>query len=349
MKFGPLPIADSVGSIVAHSLRLDGFVLKKGERITAAHVESLRAAGASEIIVARLEEGDVGEDAAAGSLARAIAGAHVRVEKPFTGRSNLFAERAGVLVIDEEGINRINDVDETLTVATLAPWKTVVEGEMIGTVKVIPYAAPKRALDAAIQAASHDARYDANKAFIKVAPFAKKKVGVISTLLPGLKPATVTKTLRVMRERIAPMGGEVVCDLRTSHETAALSAAIREAAPQSDIVVVFGASAITDRRDVIPLALTTAGGDIVHLGMPVDPGNLLLVGRIDGKPFLGAPGCARSPKENGFDWVLQRMFADIDVRASDIRRMGVGGLLMEIVSRGQPRVGQLPDGTDEND
>ena len=332
MKFGPVAVADSVGAIAAHSIRYDSFVLKKGETVTRAHVESLRGAGILEIVVAQLEGDDVGENDAAGALARALAGAHVRIEKPFTGRSNLFAERAGVLVIDEAGVNGVNDVDETLTVATLAPWKAVVAGEMIGTVKIIPYAAPRRALDAALALSRKD--------FIKVAAFSGKKVGVISTLLPGLMSATVTKTLRVMSERLAPMGGEIVCDLRTPHESGALSAAIREVAPLADSVVVFGASAITDRRDVIPSALVHAGGEIVHLGMPVDPGNLLLVGRIAGKPLLGAPGCARSPKENGFDWVLQRLFADLEVTASDVRRMGVGGLLMEIVARGQPREGQ---------
>lgn len=334
MKFGPVAVSDSAGAIVAHSLRLDDFVLKKGEIVTAAHIDRLRAAGVSSIVVAQLEVGDVSEDDAAGVLAAAVAGAHVRVEKPFTGRSNLYAQAAGVLVIDEAGIDRVNDVDETLTVATLPAWKMVVEGEMIGTVKVIPYAAPKRALDAAVAAGA---------AFIAVAPFTPKKVGVVSTLLPGLKPATVTKTLRVMSERIAPMGGEVVCDLRTPHDADALAAAIGKAAGQADIVVVFGASAITDRRDVIPSALLHAGGEIVHLGMPVDPGNLLLVGSIAGKPFLGAPGCARSPKENGFDWVLQRLFADLRVSAADIRRMGVGGLLMEIVDRGLPRGGHGPE------
>jgi molybdenum cofactor cytidylyltransferase len=263
----------------------------------------------------------------------------VRVEKPFTGRSNLFAQRAGLLVVDGDGVDRVNAVDETLTVATLAPWKAVVEGEMIGTVKVIPYAAPRAALSSALDVAARHV--------IRVAPFTPKKVGVISTLLPGLKPATVEKTLRVMQERIGPMGGDIVCDLRTPHEATTLSEAISEVAVKADIVVVFGASAITDRRDVIPAALAAAGGSIVHLGMPVDPGNLLLVGRIHCKPFLGAPGCARSPAENGFDWVLQRLFADIDVSAADIRRMGVGGLLMEIVSRGQPRDGHAPDGADE--
>jgi len=339
VKFGPLAIGESVGAIVAHSLRLDGLVLKKGEIVTPDHVSKLRALGVSEIVVAQLESGDVGEDEAAATLARAIAGDNVRVEKPFTGRSNLFAQRAGLLVVDGDGVDRVNAVDETLTVATLAPWKAVVEGEMIGTVKVIPYAAPRAALSSALDVAARHV--------IRVAPFTPKKVGVISTLLPGLKPATVEKTLRVMQERIGPMGGDIVCDLRTPHEATTLSEAISEVAVKADIVVVFGASAITDRRDVIPAALAAAGGSIVHLGMPVDPGNLLLVGRIHCKPFLGAPGCARSPAENGFDWVLQRLFADIDVSAADIRRMGVGGLLMEIVSRGQPRDGHAPDDADE--
>jgi len=69
----------------------------------------------------------------------------------------------------------------------------------------------------------------------------------------------------------------------------------------------------------------------------VDPGNLLLVGEVSGRPVLGAPGCARSPKENGFDWVLMRLLAGLPVRRADIAGMGVGGLLMEIVTRPQPR------------
>ena len=113
--------------------------------------------------------------------------------------------------------------------------------------------------------------------------------------------------------------------------------------------MVFGASAIADRRDVIPAAIEAAGGAVEHFGMPVDPGNLLLVGRVGEKPVIGAPGCARSPKENGFDWVLQRLLAGLAVTRSDITRLGVGGLLMEIVSRGQPRSGGEPAGEDEGE
>ena len=83
--------------------------------------------------------------------------------------------------------------------------------------------------------------------------------------------------------------------------------------------------------------IVAAGGEILHFGMPVDPGNLLLLGRLDGRPVLGLPGCCRSPKRNGFDWVLERLAAGLEVTGRDIMRMGVGGLLSEIPSRPQPR------------
>ncbi|HKA71341.1 MAG TPA: NTP transferase domain-containing protein, partial [Xanthobacteraceae bacterium] len=76
---------------------------------------------------------------------------------------------------------------------------------------------------------------------------------------------------------------------------------------------------------------------VEHFGMPVDPGNLMLIGDLAGRPVLGAPGCARSPKENGFDWILARLLAGLPVSRTDITGMGVGGLLMEIVTRPQPR------------
>jgi molybdenum cofactor cytidylyltransferase len=78
--------------------------------------------------------------------------------------------------------------------------------------------------------------------------------------------------------------------------------------------------------------------------MPVDPGNLMLVASVRGQPVLGAPGCARSPRENGFDWVLGRLLCGLPVTRRDITAMGVGGLLMEIVTRPQPRAIEVKPG-----
>ena len=336
MKFGPVALAQAEGGILAHSLRTDNLVLKKGERLTRAHIEALQAAGFADVVVAQLEPGDISEDEAAARVAGAISGAHVRVDQAFTGRANLFAQCNGVLIAEPALIDALNDIDEQVTLATLAHHRAVVDGEMIGTVKVIPFAVAETTVARAIAAFPAQA--------LRVAPYQPKRIAVISTLLPGLKPATVEKTLRVMGERIAPAHAGIVADERVAHEQAALIAAIKKHIDACDMMIVFGASAITDRRDVIPASLLAAGGAIEQFGMPVDPGNLLLIGQIAGKAFLGAPGCARSPKENGFDWVLQRMLADIPVTASDIRRMGSGGLLMEIVSRPQPRSGEASHG-----
>jgi molybdenum cofactor cytidylyltransferase len=86
--------------------------------------------------------------------------------------------------------------------------------------------------------------------------------------------------------------------------------------------------------------LVAAGGEIIHLGMPVDPGNLMMLGRLHRVPVIGVPSCARSPKVNGFDFVLQRVLAGMEVTAQDIMDMGAGGLLAEIPSRPLPREGK---------
>jgi molybdenum cofactor cytidylyltransferase len=332
MKFGAVPVAEAAGGVAVHSIRQGGLVLKKGTVIGANEIAALKAAGIGEIVVARIEPGDVSEDTAAAEIAAAAAGEGARVDRAFTGRANLFAEHAGVLVVDKDAIDHLNNVDESITFATLPAYKPVVAGEMIATVKIIPFAVAAGQRDAALAVAT------AARPLIRIAPYRIRKVGVVSTLLPGLAPKVIEKTLKVTEERLAPAGAVIVAERRVPHEHKALAKAIDEVlGAGAEIAIVFGASAIADRRDVIPAAVEAIGGHIEHFGMPVDPGNLLLVARAHGRPVLGAPGCARSPKENGFDWILMRLLAGIDVPRAAITGMGVGGLLMEIVTRPQPR------------
>jgi molybdenum cofactor cytidylyltransferase len=343
VKFGPVPVAEAVGALAAHGVRAGEAVVRKGSRITEGDATRLAAAGIGSVVAVRLDPDDVGEDEAARCLAEALAGEGVAVERPFTGRSNLFATEDGVLVVHKAAIDRLNGIDEAVTAATLAPYKPVVTGEMVGTVKIIPYAVPSAVLDRAVAAARA-----ASDGAVRVAPYRLRNVAVVSTLLPGLKPSVVTKTLGVLDKRLEPAGAKIVAETRTPHETAALTRELEELSRSSaELLVVFGASAIADRQDVIPRAIEEAGGRIEHFGMPVDPGNLLLVGSLAGKPVIGAPGCARSPKEKGFERILHRLLAGLPMTRADITGLGVGGLLMEIVSRPQPRAGGPADGPSE--
>lgn len=336
MKFGRIGVAGSEGAILAHAVRRPGLTLKKGDVVGRDEIQALAGAGVDTILAAQLEPEDVHENEAARRLAADLAGDHVTLEPAFTGRCNLLATVTGLVLVRGATVDAVNAVDEAITVATLAPFRPVVAGEMIATVKIIPFSVPEASLDRARRGVTGPA--------LSIAPYQPLRVGVVSTLLPGLKPSVVGKTLRALQARLEPAGATIVADERTRHDLAALGPAIAKAAAGADMLVIFGASAITDRRDVVPAALEGAGGAVHHFGMPVDPGNLLLLGSLPvgpGRtiPVIGAPGCARSPKENGFDFVLQRILAGVPVTGADLRGMGVGGLLSEIVSRPQPREG----------
>jgi len=306
-------------------------LFRKGRILTQPDIDALGEAEIGEVIVARLEESDIGEDEAAARVAMACAGEGVRVGAAFTGRTNLYSEAHGVAVIDASRIAALNAVDETITVATLGPYAAVDARQMVATIKIIPFAAPRIAVEQA-------ERILKNGPAIGIVAFKPRRVALISTAMPGTKPALLDKNRSALDARLLALGSSIVFERRVAHRPEAVASALAEAkAAGADPILVFGASAITDRRDVIPAAIVLVSGAVEHFGMPVDPGNLLLLGRLGDTIVIGLPGCARSPKLNGFDFVLQRVLADLPVSTTDIAAMGVGGLLTEIHTRPQPR------------
>lgn len=339
MKFARVPLAEAEGAVCVHSLKLPGIELRKGTRLDDTILARLAGEGVADIVVVRSEAGDIAEDIAAARVAGLVAGCHVGVDEAFTGRANIRARATGLVKLDRARIDALNGIDEAITLATLPEWRPVQSGEMIATVKIIPFAvAPSPMAEAQAMLAE-------NAPLVEVVPFELKRVAVISTLLPGLSEKIIAKTLRITSARLAVAGAHICHEQRVPHTAEGVRQALEQATGAgAELTIVFGASAIADRRDVIPAGLRQAGGDIVHFGMPVDPGNLMLTGRLGTMPVIGAPGCARSPKENGFDWVLFRLLAGLTVTRNDIVSMGVGGLLMEIPSRPQPREGAASHG-----
>ncbi len=342
MRFGDISIDEALGSILVHSTRAGSKRLKKGRILTEPDLDALREAGIASVTAVTLDAGDVHEDQAAKRVAEAAAGlggaASVpaqSISAPFTGRVNLIADAAGVAKIDAAAIDELNLVDEAITIATVPPFAVVQPGQMVATIKVIPFAAPED-LVARCEDIARRAR-----PMISVAPFKAKRAAFIQTRLKDTKESVLDKTTAVMTARLDKVGAALAAEMRVPHEASALADAISElnAKEAPDLIFIAGASAITDRRDVIPSAIEQAGGTVDHFGMPVDPGNLLLFGTLRGVPVVGMPGCARSPKLNGFDWVLERLAADIPVTRADIMKMGAGGLLKEIETRPQPRSG----------
>lgn len=323
MKFGEVPVSDALGAVLAHSIRLEGARISKGKTLDERDIALLEAGGFHDVVVARFDPADIAEDAAAARVAQALAHHSLVVGEAKTGRANITTRAAGLCLVDAAVIHRMNAVHESITVATVAPHAPVAAGQIIATVKIIPFAVERERLDTAVAIAQSE------RDVVTVQPFTQRTVGVIFSELSTVPFKGREKAERVLTQRLDRLGGKIDHLLECPHETVRLAAALGDlAAAGADLILLFGASAIVDRGDVIPAAIEHAGGRISHFGMPVEPGNMLLLGSLGQVDVVGLPGCARSPKLNGFDWVLQRLFAALPLSGDEIASMGVGGLIV---------------------
>lgn len=330
MRFGHVPLDQAEGAILAHSEHLPQGRLRKGQVLGAKEIAALHAAGIAEIVVARLEAGDVTEDLAAARLAGALvpdpAGQGISPSVAFTGRVNLNATGPGVVELDVAAIHALNLIHPAITLATLPPLHRVEAGMLVGTVKIITYAVPDAALASACAAA---------RAAIRIRPVSLGSAGLLLTEVPGMDDKLIRKGRRAIETRLKALGVALADCRSVAHDEAAIAAALKDM--PGEMLLILTGSATSDSHDTAPEGLRRAGGVVERFGMPVDPGNLLFLGHLDSRPVIGLPGCARSPALNGADWVLERIACGLRLDGDAISAMGVGGLLKESPVRPQPR------------
>ena len=335
MQFGAVPVDQALGAILAHSVALSDGRLRKGMVLATGDIAALQAAGVAQVMVARLHATDMGEDQAATRLAAALvpdpAAQYLGLTPAFTGRVNLNAVGPGVVQVDAAAVLALNRIDPAITLATLAPLTRVVAGTLVGTVKIIAYGVDADAVARACNVA---------RAAIRVRPVAMQSAGLLLTEVPGQDAKLAAKGRRAIEARLRALGMTLAACVTVPHDMAAIAAALVQM--PGDMVLILTGSATSDLHDVAPQAVRVAGGTVMRFGMPVDPGNLLFLGRLAGRPVVGLPGCARSPALNGADWVLERLACELDVTDDDIAAMGVGGLLKEIKARPQLREPRSP-------
>jgi molybdenum cofactor cytidylyltransferase len=274
------------------------------------------------------------EDEAARAIAGAISRHNLRLSEAVTGRVNVYSQVDGLFTAGKAAVDRFNRVDPAITLACLDDHVPVRRGDMVATVKIIPLAVRNETVAEAIAVLAETAPFEMKE-------FRPHSVTLVATELPSLKASVMDRTAKLLEQRLVISGSRLTKEIRIPHSADRLAEVLQQLdshdTGEPAMIIVFGASAVTDPEDVIPAAIRQAGGEVEHVGMPVDPGNLLVLGRMGNVPVVGAPGCARSPKENGFDWVLNRLMAGETPTSFDITGMGVGGLLMEIPTRPRPR------------
>lgn len=330
MRFGPVPLAGALGAMLAHSVPTPEGRLRKGKVLDESDLARLAALGWTEIIVARLDAGDQHEDVAALAIATALVAGDGLILKPVgTGRVNIHALDAGVVGITPGQINAVNAIDPMITVATVPQWQRQIAGSMVATVKIIAYGVAASDVQRAVTVGRGAVAL--HRPVVHRAHLIQSQVDASDDGAKGYR-----ETARRLQRLSVALAPQII----VPHREADLAAALINAAKESDLVLILTGSATSDAADVAPQALRAAGGEMAHFGMPVDPGNLLFIGHLHGKPVIGLPGCAKSPALNGADWVMERLICGVPVTGGDIAAMGVGGLLKEIHARPHPREGK---------
>ena len=322
MQFKSVPVAKAKGWTLAHSIAVGANRIAKNSKVTADIIARLQEANIEAIQAYRLETCDIDENTAAGAIANHIQGTGVKAAIAFNGRCNLHACSAGLLLVEDK-IDDLNAAAPSVGIATLHKYTPVQQGQLVATVKIIPFGIEQNQLKAVL-------KIDAS---LKIKAYRPFTVALLSTGAP-----ITAKTAKVTKNRLESVLGSLKIMDTCRHDVNSVTDKIREIATNGpDLLIVSGPSAISDHRDILPSAVKKAGGDVLHLGMPVDPGNLLMLGKLNAMTVIGMPGCAKSPSLNGFDWVLERYAAGLPLDAGTLQKMGIGGLLKEPVGRPEPR------------
>ena len=344
MKFGPVPLHEAEGKILGHNVAgIDGRrILRKGKPLTAADVEELRQMGRRAVYVAEIEAGDIDENAAAARIAQAAAGPHLHPSEATTGRANLYADVLGVLRVDVPRLAQLNGC-AGVTLATLPAHTAVAPGKMAATLKILPYALPEAIVRQAETIGSQPTP------LLRLEPLPARRVSLILSGSPSTESRIVHSFASALQRRLDALGSAITAvdfvPLEDEADERRLAETIQaRLADGHDLIILAGETAIMDRYDIAPRAVERAGGAIVCFGAPVDPGNLLMLAYHGQVPILGAPGCARSPKENIVDLALPRLLAGDYLTAADVVGWGHGGLLDDVAERPAPRSKQRETG-----
>ncbi|MDR2390225.1 MAG: 4-diphosphocytidyl-2C-methyl-D-erythritol kinase, partial [Planctomycetota bacterium] len=262
MIFGEFDSRDASGIVLAHSVDLGARKLRKGQLLGDEDLEALNGAGITSIRGARLQDADVGEDEAARKLARLLAGKNTEAGEAAAGRCDIRATVSGLALVEPEAIDRLNALDESITIATLPPYCPVQAGKIVATVKIITFAVRNETLDRACQAVSMPRP-------LRVAGFGCRRTALIVSDSPDDGERRPDLAVTSTRNRLEAMENRLALVLKSGHDVHSIGAMIHQAlAAGCDLLLIAGATATQDRKDVIPRAIELCGGKIVHFGIP---------------------------------------------------------------------------------
>ena len=316
-------------------------VLPKGAVLVADDASTLDAAKPVELHLLWLDEGDLGEDAAAIRIAAAVAGAGTSARPPVESQARLVSAWRGLVQVDVATLAAVNFIDG-VTVFTVPDGLPVDAGRTLAGVKVTPLAIAETAVVAAEQAAATSS----NQAkVLTVRPFLPLRVAAI--VRQQLTDNARARFERSLGLRSDWYGGSVLPVRYVDGDARQVQEALRSAAASADVVLAVGVASV-DPLELTWQSLIAAGATSLRRGLPMHPGSSYWIAQLLGRPVIGVASCGMFSRRSALDLLLARLHAGLPFDPAYLASLGHGGLLgKEAAWRIPPYEAALDEDPDE--
>jgi len=320
-----LPLREAVGHALAHDITqiiADG----KAARFSRGHVlmpddlPTLLDMGKHHIYVGSPPVGQIHEEDAGQAAAEILAGEHITISPPAEGRFALTANTKGVLSIHREGLIALNSIPD-FTAATLPKFAPVDVGQTVAGVRIVPLFTDEKNV---AELASVEKTYGK---LLRVSPFLPKKVGIVITGTEIYSGRIEDRFEAVLRKKLSAFDATILAVTKCPDDPAHIQSAAKDLLQDGAEILFFTGGMSVDPDDLTPTAIRALGSEIITQGVPIQPGNMLLLAKLGKVSLLGLPGAVMHHEITALDCILPRVFADVSITQSDIQKMGEGGLL----------------------
>ncbi len=320
-------VEDSVGTVLVHDLtkivpgEYKGPAFRKGHIIKKEDIEELKSIGKNHINVIELCEDKIHENEAAERIAKAAAGEGIYLQGPVEGKIQLKAEKKGILKINLEALNAINEV-ELLTIATLHNNTFVQENQDVAATRAIPLVIEKEKIEKVEDICKEIGQV------ISVREIKPLNIGIIITGTEVYEGRIKDRFAPVLKDKINYYGCKLVNILYSPDDREKIKEGIKSLIEEGvDVVLATGGMSV-DADDVTPIAIQNVANEVVSYGAPALPGNMLMLAYRGDTAIFGIPGAGMYFKTTSFDLVFPRVLAGERLTKKDITSLAHGGLCL---------------------
>lgn len=312
-----LPLLHDFTAIMEDGFK--GVLFKKGHVVEESDIEVLKDIGKDHIYVGELEEDQVHEEDAIDEISDNLFGANIEASDVSEGKINLTSKVKGLFVIDRTLLRKINEIGD-YTITCKKSYTKVEEGDRLAGARIVPLWTERRQVERAKEI------LEAGPIF-EVKEFKKLKVGCIITGDEVYYGRIKDAFRPVLREKLAEFGAEVLGYEFLPDDEDRLVATFEKFKEEGADLVIFTGGMSVDPDDITPRAIRETHAEVIVQGIPMQPGNMLMVARLGDTYLMGVPGASIHSKVTSFDFFLPRVFAGIDLKREDFLEIAEGGLL----------------------